>query len=76
MTLWEKKYKRESQRQCFFTNFQVYPQIDEFEQYSIIDFVPGASLLLMLRHLAASRVRCTNRRSVGVITRTGGWAAT
>jgi len=25
MTLWEKKYKRESQRQCFFANFQVCP---------------------------------------------------
>jgi len=28
MTLWEKKYKRESQRQCFFTNFQVCPLVE------------------------------------------------
>ena len=28
MTLWEKKYKRESQRQCFFANFQVCPLVE------------------------------------------------
>jgi len=28
MTLWEKKYKRESQWQCFFTNFQVCPLVE------------------------------------------------
>ena len=28
MTLWEKKYKRESQRQCFFANLQVYSLVE------------------------------------------------
>jgi len=28
MTLWEKKYKRESQRECFFANFQVCPLVE------------------------------------------------
>jgi len=28
MTLWEKKYKRESQRQGFFANFQVCPLVE------------------------------------------------